>query len=316
MYFGVKGKTFQKQYKEQLSDFHCWEKKSHCTNHLVYPKNIGYHLALDETCFSNGELYTILTNKSRQGLKGTIVAIIKGTQSGYIIEQIRKQIPDSLRKKVKEISLDMAGSMNLIAKKCFPKAERVIDRFHVQKLASEAVQYLRIKNRWEAIKTEKEREDLAKSKKEEFKKEVFSNGETRKQLLARSRYLLFKPSNRWSLEQDTRANILFEEYPEIKKTYELSQDLTYIYEQCVNKDIARLKMARWFNKIEEEENEEFLALRNTFYKHHDGILNFFNNRSTNAAAESFNAKVKDFRRTFRGVADLSFFMFRLTKIYA
>jgi len=45
-------------------------------------------------------------------------------------------------------------------------------------------------------------------------------------------------------------------------------------------------------------------------------LNFFNNRSTNAAAESFNAKIKDFRRTFRGVADLSFFMFRLTKIYA
>ena len=36
-------------------------------------------------------------------------------------------------------------------------------------------------------------------------------------------------------------------------------------------------------------------------------MNFFDNRGTNAAAESFNAKVKDFRRTFRGVRDIQFF---------
>ncbi|WP_244880317.1 hypothetical protein [Saccharicrinis fermentans] len=38
--------------------------------------------------------------------------------------------------------------------------------------------------------------------------------------------------------------------------------------------------------------------------------------STYAAAESFNAKVKDFRRQFRGVVDEKFFLFRLTKIFA
>lgn len=210
----------------------------------------------------------------------------------------------------------MAGSMSLIARKCFPKAERVIDRFHVQKLASEAVQYLRIENRWEAIKTEAEQEKLAKKSGNLWQKEVFSNGESRKQLLARSRYLLYKPCNRWSLEQETRASILFKEYPEIEKAYDLAQQLTYIYNQCIDKDRARLGLARWFNKIDDGENLEFSALKRTFYKHYESILNFFNNRSTNAQAESFNAKIKDFRRTFRGVVDLSFFMFRLTKIYA
>jgi transposase len=34
----------------------------------------------------------------------------------------------------------MAGSMHLIAKRCFPKTEMVTDRFQLQKLASEAVQ--------------------------------------------------------------------------------------------------------------------------------------------------------------------------------
>ncbi|MEY8591045.1 transposase [Butyricimonas hominis] len=46
------------------------------------------------------------------------------------------------------------------------------------------------------------------------------------------------------------------------------------------------------------------------------ILNYFDNRSTNAAAESFNAKIKEFRRVFRGIRDIKFFLFRLCKIYA
>ncbi|MDO6738837.1 transposase [Wenyingzhuangia sp. 2_MG-2023] len=46
------------------------------------------------------------------------------------------------------------------------------------------------------------------------------------------------------------------------------------------------------------------------------MLNYFINRSTNAAAESFNAKIKAFRTQFRGVKNLEFFLFRLTNIFA
>ena len=46
------------------------------------------------------------------------------------------------------------------------------------------------------------------------------------------------------------------------------------------------------------------------------ILNYFDNRSTNASAESFNAKVKAFRAQFRGGRDIPFFIFRLAKIFA
>ncbi|MFR9515198.1 MAG: transposase, partial [Rikenellaceae bacterium] len=44
--------------------------------------------------------------------------------------------------------------------------------------------------------------------------------------------------------------------------------------------------------------------------------NYFVNRATNAAAESFNAKVKVFRSQLRGVRDIPFFIFRLTKLFA
>ncbi|MBO5674035.1 MAG: transposase, partial [Paludibacteraceae bacterium] len=37
---------------------------------------------------------------------------------------------------------------------------------------------------------------------------------------------------------------------------------------------------------------------------------------TNAFAESFNAKIKQFRAMFRGISDIKFFFFRLAKLYA
>jgi len=50
----------------------------------------------------------------------------------------------------------MAPTMKQIAKVCFPLAMQVTDRFHVQKLAIEAVQEVRIKYRWDAIDNENE----------------------------------------------------------------------------------------------------------------------------------------------------------------
>ena len=51
-------------------------------------------------------------------------------------------------------------------------------------------------------------------------------------------------------------------------------------------------------------------------KNYIDILNFFDNRSTNASAESFNAKMKNFRAQLRGISDIKYFLFRLQKIYA
>ncbi|WP_281168518.1 transposase [Spirosoma spitsbergense] len=98
---------------------------------------MGTHLSIDETSLWNGELYTILTNKAAKGGKGSIVAIMAGAKAQIVIDILQK-IPEKLRKKVCEITLDMASNMALMARKCFPKAIQVTDRFHVQQLALEA----------------------------------------------------------------------------------------------------------------------------------------------------------------------------------
>lgn len=142
------------------------------------------------TSLSHGELYTVVTNKEARGKKGTVVAILNGTKSETIIP-ILQQIPKKLRVKVREITLDLAGNMGLIAKRCFPNATQVIDRFHVHQLATEALQEIRIKYRWEALEAENEAIEMAKKDKTSFEPQLLDNGDTLKQLLARSCYLLY-----------------------------------------------------------------------------------------------------------------------------
>ncbi|MEZ7507051.1 transposase, partial [Flavobacterium sp. Arc2] len=62
--------------------------------------------------------------------------------------------------------------------------------------------------------------------------------------------------------------------------------------------------------------KSFNTIMNTIKINYDSILNYFDNRSTNASAESCNAKIKAFRNQFRGVRKVDFFLFRLTKLFA
>jgi len=64
-----------------LSDFSSWKEADHAEDWLLFPENMGEYLSIDETSLSQGELYTILTNKSAKGRKGTLIATIKGTES-------------------------------------------------------------------------------------------------------------------------------------------------------------------------------------------------------------------------------------------
>lgn len=261
-------------------------------------------------------MYTLLTNKDKRGQKGSIVGIFKGTKAEEIICLIKENISEELRNIVKEVTLDMAGSMNLIVRKCFLKAEATTDRFHVQQLANDAVQELRIKYRWDVINDENIAYKKAKATDKAFKHEILENGDTVRQLMARSRYALYKSRDKWTQSQTQRAKLLFERYPDIEIAYNLSDGLRKIYNQAIDPDTARLKLARWFDQIEKAGLDSFNSIKRTFHVHHKQIVNYFINRSTNAFAESFNAKIKDFRRSLRGVVDVDFFLFRLTKIFA
>ena len=280
--YNIPAQEFEKQYKNHISGFRVWEQISHAEEWILFPENIGTNLSIDETSLSNGELYTIVTNKKAGGRKGAIVAMIHVTKSS-VVEAILKKIPLKARLSVQEVTLDMAGAMDLITKNSFPNAIQVTDRFHVQQVVSEAVQEIKIDYRKTTIKEENGKIEEARKTHRRYRPSVYENEDTKKQLLARSRHLLFKPESRWTERQLARARILFREFPNLKKA----------------KDI-----------------ESFNVAAQTIRLHETTILNYFNNRSTNASAESLDAKLKAFRSIVRGVRDRKFHLFRITKLYA
>lgn len=224
------------------------------------------------------------------------------------------------REKVKNVTMDMARNMGLAVQNSFPNCVKVIDRFHVVKLVMDALQHIRVKFRWEAIDAENTAIKEAKEKNEKYTPEVLSNGDTLKELLARSRYLLYKTKDDWTENQLKRSVVLFAKYPLLEKAYKLSLEFRAIY-KLTCKQSAKQTFIEWKKKVVDSELKEFNTCVNSLEYHLDNILNFFDNRTTNANAESFipiaiGTKIKNFRANLRGVTDVNFFLFRLEKLFA
>jgi transposase len=309
-------KDFVRLYRDHLSDFRTWKERGHATEWLVFPENLGDHLAIDEVEVSNGELYTIVTNKERHGKKGCLAAIVQGTN----VEDVRTalcRIPLQMRKAVQTITHDLDDSMAQIAEECFPNALRIDDRFHVQKLVSDAVQEVRVALRKEAINEHNAHVRKARENGKRYRAPRYENGDTARELLARSRHLLSKPSGKWTDSQRTRAMILFREFPQLQDGYEMNMQFRGMYEHSRTKEDALPRLLQWYERIGEslEAFPSFETPLQTIQMHEETILNYFHGRRTNAAAESFNAKVKNFRALQRGVSDITFFLYRLSVIY-
>ena len=314
-YYGIKTKTLQRHYKHQVSGFKEWEQLSHAEDYLIYPDNISDRLSIDEVSLSKGELYTFVTNKNT-GVKNkrSIVAVINGTEA-KVIQDVLEKISLQKRNQVKEVSMDMARNMGLAIRNSFPNCSMVIDRFHVVRLVMDAMQHIRVGFRWEAIDEENKAIKEAKENGLKYYSTTLSNGDTLKELLARSKYLLYKYEEDWTINQSKRAAVLFEKYPILKSVYKLTLSFRNIYKNTT-KTLALEQFIQWKQKIEALKIKEFNTVVNSLENHMGNILNFFDNRSTNANAESFNSKIKLFRANLRGVTDVEFFLFRLSKLFA
>jgi len=311
----LKPNTLEKQYKNVLSDygqFKLSQARQIEKEAFVFPENFGEDMAIDETGLINGELYTILINKEAKGKKGSLAAIIKGTKSSIITREITETVGFKKLVGIKEITLDLSNSMDWAVREIAPNGIHTYDRFHVQQVVSDAVQSLRINLRWKAIEEENQAILKAKELKVEFSPKIFSNGDSRKQLLARSRYFLFKPSNKWTDTQRQRAKILFKEYPELLEAYNLSM----YFRNCYEYENKKYRFEEWIEKVESTRLSEMKVAAQTIKRHLGGIINYFHNRATNAAIESFHSKIKLFRQRIRGIVDKAFFFFRIIQYFA
>ena len=333
--YHINGDNFERSYRETISGFKIWEDADHAGDWVMIPGNMGTHLSIDVTCLSTGEVYTILSNKEAHGRRGCLVAIIKGTKAKEVTNVLKK-MPEAVRQQVEEVTLDYSDSMHQIVSACFPKAMITLDSFHHRQFYLEALQEIRIGHR-RGVMTEmaNARDDIRAMIKDLIKigkplvdaegnpicsnaayhPEGLNNNETRAELLMRGKYLLMVSPEKWTPSQRERAEILFELYPDIKTAYSLTHSLRMIFAQRCDKETGRKSIQEWYVKVGEFDDKAFNDIAAAMYDREDEILNYFVNRSTNASAESLNAKIKDFRAQLRGVIDKKFFIFRLVEIF-
>ena len=69
---------------------------------------------------------------------------------------------------------------------------------------------MRVKHRWNALDAENEAIEHSKATSTDYQLEILSNGDTVKQLLARSRYVLYKKASDWTETQKQRADRIAE----------------------------------------------------------------------------------------------------------
>ncbi len=108
----------------------------------------------------------------------------------------------SIRRRVKEVTCDLSPSMMLIAAEVFCNAHVANDRFHVQQIYNEAVDEIRIDIRRQLIAEENNRDKSEPPV-------TYSDGETMRRILARSKHTLMMSQNKWADIRHHRVNILF-----------------------------------------------------------------------------------------------------------
>lgn len=345
--YRLNASSLGKAYKERLSDFPTWRQKAHATEWILMEDNIGQYMSLDETAPSRGELFTILSNKDGHGRKGTIAATVRGTKSEDL-SAVFNRIPLEKRLMVKEVTMDFSDSMCAAATTSFPNAEITIDCFHVVQLATSALNEIRMKHKRKAMaedaqnrnkhkkrlkrnrqQSEKRRMDREangvekskrgrkpKRKNEAYTPPRFENGDTAAELLTRSRYFISQSREKWTDSQKKRADILFAQYPDMLVAYNLVNDLRNIFKNKAHtKETASRALEAWYDSVERGGFKVLINVANSIESRQDNVTNYFNDRHTNASAESLNSKIKGFRSMLRGVSDLPFFMYRISRIF-
>lgn len=298
---------------------------------ILKSENMGPDMCIDEK-YIGGEFYTLLAN--RQTGK---IALMAGTQNTVELCELMVKFELDKRFGVKYLTRDLLNAYDWTGRQMFLNAEHIADKFHILQHLFDAVQSIRIYHRnvyltkrrqaYEAFKAkEAERKRNCQSMNETFhpavfqhKEERLENGETNRELLARSVHLLYKFSGQWNSSQSTRAEILFKHYPDIHTAYKLCCSFREWYSkeyigQPIKKIMKRLNI--WFDKVKSTGMEEMLNFKSLVERHLGVILNYFNDGRTNANAESLNAKIQRFLQANNGSRDLDFTFFRLTSFFA
>ena len=297
---------------------------------IVKPENIGANMAIDEKQIGE-EMHTVLSNRDT-GKIALLALTLKAKELSLLTTLFEGKGYD-----VKTVTRDLSNSYDWFCRTAFPNAGHIADKFHIIKSLLDACQDVRVRYRQDILRDKRIKHEQHKQQEEQrklqcelegerFVKKKFiyneqktENGETPMELLARSRFLLFKYEHQWTDNQKQRAETLFKLYPEIEQVYKLSCQFREWYKkENIGKDqtAINLELNDWYRQVEKTDIDEILNFKSLVERHEPIIKRYFEKGYTNAIAENINGKIKRFIMINQGTRDREFFYFRLSNYFS
>jgi transposase len=294
---------------------------------ILKPENIGESMAIDEKHIG-GQFYTVLTNA-----KTSKVAMLCSSIQISDLNHSLSKFGDKLSS-IRYITRDLSPTFKKVATLNFPNAEHIADKFHVIRHAIDTVQSVRIRLKQEVLKQQREEQKehdkhykelknksfigpkMKLSKK--YKPEKLSNGETKAEILTRSRYICSISQDNWNEYQRKRASLLFETFPELQDVYNKILEFRNWYKakpKQYEPFMNERNLWNWIYEVENSQINELANFANLVINHENEILNYHKmGNKTNAIAESINAKINNANMKNNGARDTDFFNYRLQLI--
>jgi transposase len=293
-------------------------------------ENFGSAMSIDEKQIGE-EMHTIISNR----VTGKIALMAKSMR----YEDLQKllDVESMSCRNVETLTRDLSPLYAKVGNELFFNSSAIADKFHIIRHATEACQDVRVRLRQDMLRERRIRHQahkkLEKQRKQEcqaygkeyvpekfhYQEEQLSNGDTVLEALARSRYLLFKYPDQWTISQQNRANALFVKFPEIKKVYDRCCEFrNWIKKENIGRSIENLKseLKDWMKKVERDDVDEMLNFQSLIERNLLPVLNYFRFGATNAIAENINSQIQRFIMINQGVRDREFFYFRMRKYFS
>jgi transposase len=177
--------------------------------------------------------------------------------------------------KLEAVTIDMSGAYIKAVTEASPRAQMIFDRFHVQRLAHEALDEVR-------------RAEVRKMK-----------GTEEGRSIKRIRFILQKnPWNLTAIEEQKLATLPVTNQP-IYRGYLMKESLAGILDD-LDVEVARKKLHEWVGWADRSRLEPFKKLSGTIKKHFEGILAYIPERLNNGRTEGMNGKIRTITRRSYG----------------
>jgi transposase len=222
-------------------------------------------ISVDEISYRKGHRYLTLVVDIE---KGRVIWGKEG-KSSETLSAFFDEIGEEAAAKIEHCAIDMSAAYIKTVEERLPNATLVFDRFHVQRLMSDAVDEVR-REQWR----------------------VTEKGSDERYALKGTRYALLK--NPWNLtpKQEGALATLQASNKAIYRAYLMKESFADIFRQLFGVHTARKKLTEWLSWARRSRLRPFVKAAQTVKKHFKGILAYFETGYTTSMSEGFNNKAR------------------------